>query len=390
MSKYFAEQFRRDRLDENQVAQFLSSASFSRLSCNLPGVEQRGGDESKALADLRKAVAASDENLQAVLSKIADFACQFTGATGAAIAMWKDGAMICRARSDATAPPLGAQLSVESGISGACFSTGQAHNCVDTESDPLVDFEVCRRLGLRSIAALPIEGWRSINGILEVFSSEPFAFTEQNLSVLRQLAGLAEQARSARPHGATQLALRNSVVIEERRSASFLPASDSFLDLLSAFFGTRSRALLVAASVLAMCMVAFSMWLGWRGAKIVERRSSASVGSVDGREAVKQTSDTPVAPPPVEESKPVSQNESSVQQFRTEKISKQPGKSDLVWTPNPGGEALFISDGKPSAGVPVKFAAKVDRIKSKTVSKKSSATISRTSPASALSPSQSQ
>ncbi len=388
MSKYFAEQFRRDRLDENQVAQLLSLASLSRLSCNLPGVEQRGADESKALADLRKTVAASDESLQAVLSKIADCACRLTGATGAAIAMWKDGRMICRARSGATAPSLGAQLSVESGISGACFSTGQVQNCADTECDPHVDVEVCRRLGLRSIVALPIEGWRSINGILEVFSCDPFAFTEQHLSLLRQLAGLAEAARSARPHGATQLALRNSLAIEERRLAGLLPASDSLLDLLGAFFGTRSRALLVAAGVLAMCMIAFSMWLGWRGAKIVERRSAAPTASVGGREPVKQTSDTPVAAPPVDENKPVSQNKSNAQEFRTEK-SNQAGSSDLVWTPNPGGEALFISDGKPSAGVPVRFVAKVDRIQSKS-SKKSIATISQTSPAGALSPSRSQ
>ncbi len=371
-------------MDDNHAAQFLAFDNFLRLSCNLPGVEQRGGDEIRVLADLRKSVAASDESLEVTLSKLADSACRLTGATGAALAMWKDGAMICRARSGATAPPLGAQLSVESGISGACFSTGQVQNCADTESDPHVDVEVCRRLGLRSIAALPIKGWRDVNGILEVFSSQPLAFTDENLSLLEQLAALAEQARAARPHGASQVMPRNSAVIEKRRRSGFLPASDSFLDLLVAFFGTRSRPLLLAGSVLAMCLVAFSMWLGWRGAKVVEGRSAAPTALTGARDGVKQTSDPQVASPPAEENKPVSQNESGTRELSPEKNAEVVGEYDPVWKRNPGGEALFISDGKPSAGVPVKFAAKIDRIETKKSSKKSAAKISQTSAASVL------
>ncbi len=119
----------------------------------------------------------------------------------------------CAQRSD-TAPPLGAKLSADTGISGECLRTGKVQNCADTENDPLVDVEVCRSLGLRSIAVLPIQGWRGINGILEVFSTDPAAFTERDISVLEQLGALAERARASQPHGASSAAPKLSSEIK--------------------------------------------------------------------------------------------------------------------------------------------------------------------------------
>ncbi|MGA8067467.1 MAG: GAF domain-containing protein, partial [Terriglobales bacterium] len=104
---------------------------------------------------MRNLIATGDHRLDTILGTITDAARQLTGASGAALAMWKDGAMVCRARSGETAPALGARLSAETGISGECLRTGKLQHCLDTENDPLVDVEVCRSLGLRSIAVLP-------------------------------------------------------------------------------------------------------------------------------------------------------------------------------------------------------------------------------------------
>ena len=147
-------------LNANGMARdFLPETSSSRLgdaSGNVSGNISGNLDESTAVSSLKELIAAGDHRLDPMLATITDAAQQLTGASGAALAMWKDGAMICRARSGDTAPALGARLSAETGISGECLRTGKIQYCTDTENDPLVDVEVCRSLGLRSIAVLPI------------------------------------------------------------------------------------------------------------------------------------------------------------------------------------------------------------------------------------------
>src|SRR5271169_6423013 len=165
-----------------------SPETSSERSGAVSGAVSGNLDESTALSSLKELIAAGDHRLDPMLGSIADAARQLTGASGAALAMWKDGAMVCRARSGHTAPALGARLSGNTGISGKCLRTGKIQHCTDTENHPLVDVEVCRSLGLRSIAVLPIQGWRGINGILEVFSTQPAAFMEAHIALLEQLA----------------------------------------------------------------------------------------------------------------------------------------------------------------------------------------------------------
>src|SRR5579864_6590254 len=51
-----------------------------------------------------------------VLNEIVEQACLTTGATGAAIALPRNGEMVCRAISGSTAPELGSRLDADSGL----------------------------------------------------------------------------------------------------------------------------------------------------------------------------------------------------------------------------------------------------------------------------------
>lgn len=135
----------------------------------------------------------------AVLRKIAEAALSATGADGAALAMRRDGEVICVARAGEMAPPLEARLSDSSGISGACFHEGEALRCDDTATDSRVDAEACRSLGLRSLAVAAVHQGGSIVGILEVFSENPSTFTDRHLEVLRQLAELVIVEQETEP-----------------------------------------------------------------------------------------------------------------------------------------------------------------------------------------------
>src|SRR5258708_22012315 len=131
-----------------------------------------------------------------ILSEATHAARYFTDATGAALALWSQGVVICRARSGETSPPLGAKLDVDSGISGECLRSGRSKRCNDTLTDPLVDGTVCQELGIRSLAAVPLRGERGVVGILEVFSDRPYAFSDAHITVLKQLAQIAVTGRA--------------------------------------------------------------------------------------------------------------------------------------------------------------------------------------------------
>src|SRR5271169_2406302 len=83
----------------------------------------------------------ADLALEIVLNEIIEQACLATGATGAAIVLQRDGEMVCRASSGATAPELGARLDPASGISGQCIRTYLTRRCDDVLSDPQADQE---------------------------------------------------------------------------------------------------------------------------------------------------------------------------------------------------------------------------------------------------------
>ena len=147
-----------------------------------------------ALAAVKREVDALGTDLDAALQLLAQRAQTFTRATGAAIALTEGSSMTCRASAGLDAPPLGARFSSGSGFSGECVRTGQLLRCEDSETDPVVDRESCRLLGIRSMIAVPIRWDDAVIGLLEVFSPEPYAFSTNDPLALKRLAGIISTA----------------------------------------------------------------------------------------------------------------------------------------------------------------------------------------------------
>jgi len=148
-----------------------------------------------ALDDVRREVRALAD-ADAVLDLIASRALTLTGASGAALALLTDDAMLCRARAGDLAPPLGSALDVKEGLSGECIRSGLAVSCEDTSTDPRVDPELCRRLGLGSFMAVPIFTDFRVVGLLEVFSPHRRTFTEAQSTVLDRLVELVPKTKA--------------------------------------------------------------------------------------------------------------------------------------------------------------------------------------------------
>jgi len=147
-----------------------------------------------ALAAVKREAESLGSDLDRTLQLIADRAQTFTRSTGAAIALTAGSEMICRASVGSDAPSLGARFSVGAGFSGECVRTGQLLRCEDSETDPLVDRESCRALGIRSMIAVPIRWNEAVIGLLEVFSSEAHAFPANDDLVLKRLSDIVSAA----------------------------------------------------------------------------------------------------------------------------------------------------------------------------------------------------
>ena len=128
--------------------------------------------------------------LDEVLQLVAERAQAITGADGIAIALAEGDEIICRASAGSMAPDRGVRLDAKAGFSGACFRTGRIVRCDDAEKDSRVNIEACRRLGTRSMVAVPLLGQESVVGLLEAFSTEPFAFDDSDVRSLNLLAEL--------------------------------------------------------------------------------------------------------------------------------------------------------------------------------------------------------
>jgi len=144
-----------------------------------------------------------DLALDLVLNELVVRAADATGASSAALALFRGEEMVCRAATGPLAPDLGIPLNTRDGLSGACLETRRPQLSADTEFDPRVDPAIPQRLGIRSILIVPVFDSVSdsrdknpqVSGVLEAFSTSPAAFSNANQSLLE---GFAEECARIR------------------------------------------------------------------------------------------------------------------------------------------------------------------------------------------------
>ncbi len=133
-------------------------------------------------------IESGDLALDLILHDLAERARQATGATGAAIALERGGALVCRAAAGSTVPDLGVEINIQSGLSGACVRENKLQWCSDTENDSRVDAAACRSLGVRSVVIVPLVIAAKVKGVFELFSSQPDAFRDRDIKLLLDMA----------------------------------------------------------------------------------------------------------------------------------------------------------------------------------------------------------
>ena len=266
----------------------------------------RGQDEVVKVAQMLAAhgggAVSLDLALDLILNQVVEQARKATEATGAAIALARDGQMVCRATAGANAPDLGVRVETESGLTGACLKSGEVQQCSDTETDARVDAEACRRLGVRSMLILPIGEGQKPFGILEVLSSHSHAFGQHDINSLKPLAQrIAVNKRGAEEGAIPDIPNRSETGPERLRELEGLEISpeiaslEETVDVKGKDIWTSVLVVLVIATAVALGIV-----IGWggavRGRSASRSRTIAPATPRANQNTVEQMATAPVDP----------------------------------------------------------------------------------------------
>ena len=103
-------------------------------------------------------------------------------------------AMVCHASSGPAAPEVGARMYIRSGLTAESIRTRQTLRCDRASTDPRVNQESCKALGIESVMVLPLILDRNVVGMFELFGSKPSAFAERDATTLRASTPQVESA----------------------------------------------------------------------------------------------------------------------------------------------------------------------------------------------------
>ena len=226
-----------------------------------PATVEESSADLELITLLRHAAENGTHSMDSIVDAVADAARVLSGADGTALGLETKGAIICRARSGTIAPPLGAPISSQSGISGECLRTATVLVCHDAMTDPRVDADVCRSLGIRSIAAVPLRGSIKVAGILEAFSARETAFDGNALIALQELADIAEIAYKRDTAGHAVLAKPLPAIAPATTHSPAPLAADEILDSLSQ--SGKERVKWVVGIAVGLLLTVGVAWWAW-------------------------------------------------------------------------------------------------------------------------------
>ncbi|MCD4712115.1 MAG: sensor domain-containing diguanylate cyclase [Clostridiales bacterium] len=127
-------------------------------------------------------------DLEGVMFLVAERTQMITKANGAVIELAEDDEMVYRATSGVADKQIGLRVNIDSSLSGLTFKLGTPFICYDSENDDRVDLEACKKVGLRSMAIVPLIHNNSPVGVLKVIASETNVFDQNTLNLLELMS----------------------------------------------------------------------------------------------------------------------------------------------------------------------------------------------------------
>ncbi|PWC48140.1 diguanylate cyclase [Azospirillum sp. TSA6c] len=133
-------------------------------------------------------------DLGGVITCVATQVQHLTKASGAIVELAEGDDMVYRAASGMAGAQLGLRLQRKGSLSGLCVASNRILRCDDSETDPRVDREACRKVGLRSMVVAPLRHNDVVVGVLKIASVDPNGFSESDVRVLELMSDMVGSA----------------------------------------------------------------------------------------------------------------------------------------------------------------------------------------------------
>lgn len=143
-----------------------------------------------AIVDAQLELARLGPVFGAVMDLAAAKAMQLAGADGAVIELVEGSEVVYRAAHGLAEAQLGLRMQIKGSLSGLVLTSRQAATCTDSEIDERVNREACRRVGLRSMAILPLLFGEHAGGVLKLAWREPRPFDEDEVPIGQAIADM--------------------------------------------------------------------------------------------------------------------------------------------------------------------------------------------------------
>ncbi len=124
------------------------------------------------------------------MTLVAEQAQAITGSSGAVVELAEGDEMVYRAVAGVASNLLGMRLDKNSSLSGLCVIQAQTLYCEDIETDPRVNKEASRKVGIGSMVVVPLIHNDEPVGALKVFKPEAHGFQSGDMQVLDMMSEL--------------------------------------------------------------------------------------------------------------------------------------------------------------------------------------------------------
>jgi len=167
-------------------------------------------------------ISTSAQDTEHLLRQVMAETMRFTGASGAVVERVVGDELEYVSAAGSIAPQAGLRMPLRGSLSCVAIQAREIQCCDDTEIDPRVDREACRRVGIRSMLIVPLLFRDEVIGVLKATSEQPAAFGTGEARALELSAGIigAVLGRQAMPETGMREGVAPQVTSEERPHAA--------------------------------------------------------------------------------------------------------------------------------------------------------------------------